>query len=403
MARRFSHVRWLYVIAAGLTALGCGNGGGGGRDAIVVVFNDSSPAQRDAAADARVPYPLKATCDDLPLRMDPGVCIRFHEDGGCNLWSAQQCVPTSTRFPGLLLDILLTTDPFSGAWADLPIELLSTTHGRIGYRDIRNPNITRSAVILDHDVVPPGTTVSVVVRHTARDRRRVTFTADEFSIRIDSIEQLPTLQDCPEGAGAPVPYRCTRNNAPTFELGDWQIARVDSDVLSAALAVLPQHAWFPDQGVLGPAAAHPAPYSGELAAGYAGAGLISTNQFSVADWTAPASLMFMGMMVPGAEAPNGASPDYADGPLVDVQDPGWLVDANLYRNGALVDGDFDSLYPPLSALTPAQTGDNYSHVPLAFGESTEFIPGLPGNYELHVRVLDAQFNGWDVVIPFVVQ
>src|SRR5262245_33225110 len=98
----------------------------------------------------------------------------------------------------------------------------------------------------------------------------------------------------------------------------------------------------------------------------------------------------MMLIVPGAGAPIGSSPDFVSGPVLQHSLFPIHLDWALYRNRYIVDPAGDSDYPALSAvLPPDQAGDGWSHVVLAWGENTEYIPATPGCYYHFLVATDA--------------
>ncbi len=392
-----------FALALALTlavAPGCGSTSdddtGAAADASLSPDAGTSPDATVPAADARPrpdaePPPAIHQCDELPLELPPGVpgCVTLLAGGGCVIVEGEPGATSCTSRIGVF--------PAGVVRTRNRVDATATSHG------VYEPSL----VAVGEDVVsgvPRDVDVTVDLRNGPRDRRALTarFNSND-SVTIVSMDPLPGLEDCPDAAALPVPYFCTRFNAPTWEAVDWQIYPGHTDLIASnMLALMPNHKVYLANGVIGPDVPHARPHDGELTAGMAAVGREQRTAFTVAEWTDPQILNVTGLVVASADGPIGVTPDEPAAPYIDFPEPGMRVDGDMYRNGALVDGEFDSTYPRMNALSPAVAGDGYSHFPLSFGEGTEFIPGTPGSYELSVRIYDADYNGWEVVIPFTV-
>ena len=207
-----------------------------------------------------------------------------------------------------------------------------------------------------------------------------------------------------EGRGCP-----ERIGNPTWRVGDFTIVSIDygsaGDNFAGFFGLMervlaPFHRAYPAQRLgIGPGLSHETPYAEEFGEALVAEGYEPGTTFALRDWLEPRGLIFVTTLVPIAGAPVGASPDFASGPII----PGGVtVDGDLFLDGVLVDPDFDTIYPAVSTLTPRPVGDGHSHIPLFFGESTAFIPGVGGDYEFRLRVRDERGNGWDARQPFTI-
>ena len=175
------------------------------------------------------------------------------------------------------------------------------------------------------------------------------------------------------------------------------------DTLTCILS--PGHAFSTTHYLFAPATAHDPPYDGEMAAGVSRCGRTHTFGFTPANLTMPSGIFLIFMLVPEAAiATIGSSPDFSSGPILENALFPIRIDADLYRGGALIDADFDSDYPSLTAI--GRSGDGYSHVPILFSENDYWFPSstpLPGAWEWRVVMIDAIGNSWSIQLPFTVE
>ena len=108
------------------------------------------------------------------------------------------------------------------------------------------------------------------------------------------------------------------------------------------------------------------------------------------------------MVVPTANAPLGKSADGASGPII-ANAVTLDYDADLLLGATVVDGEFDATSPVATTVTAGV--DGWSHLPLNFGESTEYIAGVAGSYTFRIEVRETATpaNGWDIEVPFTVE
>jgi hypothetical protein len=199
--------------------------------------------------------------------------------------------------------------------------------------------------------------------------------------------------------------------APTWASAGWQIVETPlgtaddgfAEASTAWSALWPKHQLVPfGTGMtFAPNVQHAAPYDKEAEEGVLATGFPSGDHFTQASWAAPWGLTVTGVLVPTAQAPSGSSPDFDSGPIIDTR---VIVDGDLYRNGVLVDPNFDSTIPLVSEVVTDKPFAGWSHVIVIFAESTTFVPGDPGNYEFVFKLTaEGSGNGWVVHLPFVVE
>ena len=61
----------------------------------------------------------------------------------------------------------------------------------------------------------------------------------------------------------------------------------------------------------------------------------------------------------------------------------------------------DSSYPTVDQALPGQGMQGYSHMPLNFGDNSDFVSPIPGNYAYRIKVTDANGGTSTATIPFV--
>ena len=205
----------------------------------------------------------------------------------------------------------------------------------------------------------------------------------------------------------------SRLGDPSFDLVGWSIVTAPlgstadpSPGVATLEAIWSGHTYDAGLGVLGPGAVHAPPYDGEIAAGLITLGVDPGDHFVVSDWTAPAGLFFVVTLVPSTGAPTGRSPDFETGPIIPSALFPLEVEAELYHKGGVGISDpwFEvDTYPTIDVVAPSSGADGYSHIPFAWGESTESIPGTPGFYHLEIVITDNAGNGWSADLPFRVE
>jgi hypothetical protein len=196
--------------------------------------------------------------------------------------------------------------------------------------------------------------------------------------------------------------------SPQWEVTDLQfvaapggfVANNNTEGLKSAMKILSKHIFF-SSGCYGfgpdPQKCHSP--KGELAAGAMAAGYALTG-FTTSDLVAPKAIHFLLTLSPKDEW--GPSPCSSCEPVIPDSLFDIAFDGDLYRDGTLVDKDFDGTFCPVYQLAPGFAGKNFDHLHLAFLESSEFITPAPGTYELKFKLTDAQGKGWNVSKSFVV-
>ncbi len=179
-------------------------------------------------------------------------------------------------------------------------------------------------------------------------------------------------------------------------------ANAFATAVSTLAKVLPAHKHFPAQNVMGPGATH-GQYAQELAAGIKAAGYTPATSFGLAELALPSCVFVLFQVVPTSDAPVGASPDFAFGPILDPKAFPLLIDGSLKLGGKLVDPALDFLYPGKPSLAPEPPGQGYSHLPLAFFENSELAGSAAGLYSLELRIVDATKQGWSVSVGYTVK
>jgi hypothetical protein len=179
-------------------------------------------------------------------------------------------------------------------------------------------------------------------------------------------------------------------------------ANAFATAISTASKVLPAHKHFPAQNVMGPGVTH-GQYAQELPAGIKAAGYAPASSFSLAELALPSCVFVLLQVVPASDAPVGASPDFAFGPILDPKAFPLLIDGSLKLGGKLVDPALDFVYPGKQALTPEPPGQGYSHLPLVFFENSELAGNAAGLYTLELRIVDALKQGWSVSVSYTVK
>lgn len=158
------------------------------------------------------------------------------------------------------------------------------------------------------------------------------------------------------------------------------------------------------------AVAHAPPYTNELSDGLLAAGFQSSGCFLEKVWQAPSGLIVSTLLVASATAPMGVSFETptTQAPIIDFST--LSIDADLYRDGVLIDPNFDSSYPKAAYVydyqPPFDTGSGgYRHLPLNFGENDSLSGGValtPGNYSFVAKLSDGS-NGTSQTVSFVIQ
>lgn len=198
-------------------------------------------------------------------------------------------------------------------------------------------------------------------------------------------------------------FSATKEGTPSWKTAGWALYNAPDDDRSPQ-KVFSLHAYDPAANAFVPRVVHPPPYETEVADHLAMLDFPTGDRFRVEDWTYPLGILTAAVIVPSTNAPTGSTSDFASGPYI-PKDLALSVDGDLYKDGAVVDPNFDSMYPTLESVQPSAAVDGWSHMTLTFGEDTSFIPGTAGHYRLHVHVYEvaAPTNGWQIDVPFDVE
>ncbi len=180
---------------------------------------------------------------------------------------------------------------------------------------------------------------------------------------------------------------------PIFDVVDTHLYTAPTDRQSFE-ALFPNH--FPTRIPHGP------PYDQEFTEGLAITGYPEKEVFTVEDFTSPKAVHFGFVLVPGANAPQGSSVDFANGPIIPNGILPIAVRGDVYLNGAIFEENAFSLsLPPMSGY------DGDSHFVVEVWENSAFAPpglaSLIGDYEYRLTLRDASgVNGYDAVAKFQV-
>jgi hypothetical protein len=140
---------------------------------------------------------------------------------------------------------------------------------------------------------------------------------------------------------------------------------------------------------------HPPPYDRELTTNLEASELVRGSRYAVADWVPPRGLIVGIVLAAKPGSAQGKTPDGLLPMMANAIFP-ISIDADLFRNGALIDADFDSSYPAVTAADPTLGG--YSHVILGFIETTEYLPGnqRTGAFSWRFHFRDHTGAGYDL-------
>lgn len=201
--------------------------------------------------------------------------------------------------------------------------------------------------------------------------------------------------------------RVTPIGTPIWGLSDFHLfsapigtaASGYAEFADTSLALLPEpnHTFNPAL-LVGPGVAHPPPYSSELRNGVAALGFHEGVQFKTREFTAPAGIYLVFMVVP-APGVTGSSPDFASGPIIpNTIFPIDVVGTNAH-NGKPFSFLGHAVVPPLDGTigAPFDGLDGHSHFPMFWADNADFGPPgakLDGTYRFSITMLDSQGNGY---------
>jgi hypothetical protein len=146
------------------------------------------------------------------------------------------------------------------------------------------------------------------------------------------------------------------------------------------------------------------PYDQQVANGLANAGIPTTSVFTVSQFSIPNAVFLDWVMVPTANAPTGASPDFANGPIIPNSIMQITFGGVTYRNGVTFDPNWSGVTDPTTALGIPNPGAGWSHIPVITAEAFDFGNSVDplGSYLEDFTLTDANGNGWEIQAPFQV-
>jgi hypothetical protein len=178
-----------------------------------------------------------------------------------------------------------------------------------------------------------------------------------------------------------------------------------SDSLKYAQATIlsalgyPKHVYDPIAQIMAPGTPH-APHEQEVAESVMAAGWTSTGTLPALDFAAPGGLFLIFLLFPNANAPIGATPDYASGKVLPDSLFPISIDADALYGNVIFYTALDSKYPALGSIQPDSGLAGYSHIPLVFALNSDNVIPATGFYRWRIRVIDATGSGWTIVVHF---
>jgi hypothetical protein len=158
----------------------------------------------------------------------------------------------------------------------------------------------------------------------------------------------------------------------------------------------PDHLFASGFGIV-PGAPHPPPYDDEMDDGVKAAGFKDKIVFSSGQFSIPDAVWLLFMIIPGAGAPLGSSPDYGHGPIVPNNLFPITVSTILTSNGVTLDSLAYSVPPTTGLPTPIMV-DGFSHFPNFVADAFDIAPAA--NYGYTVTITDKNGNGWTASVGF---
>jgi hypothetical protein len=163
----------------------------------------------------------------------------------------------------------------------------------------------------------------------------------------------------------------------------------------------PYYKYVPGLGIT-PDQPHPGDdFTTDILQGVQANGFVDKTTFSASEFSEGRGVFLSYMVVPGAGAPVGSSPDFTSGPI--IPNGAFPVSQSFdtfYGNGTLADssGTFtlDVLHPDL---------DGESHIPFFVADNFSFMDpskGIVHDYEYRISLRDASGNGYDIRAAFSV-
>jgi hypothetical protein len=159
-----------------------------------------------------------------------------------------------------------------------------------------------------------------------------------------------------------------------------------------------------------PGAPHAGPYDTELAEGIASSGLHEGVRFSEEEMLNGMGIFITYMVVPRANAPNGSSPDFANGPII----PHSVFPIHIQGKSYVDNRPFDPFLVNFDVPTLDGFGfpgfDGHSHFPMFIYTNDEYreLAGRPpmdlkGNHLYRFKMTDQTGQGWVIRARFTIE
>lgn len=221
----------------------------------------------------------------------------------------------------------------------------------------------------------------------------------------------------PGSAPADVIVSVTQVGTPNWRPTDFHLFTAPAEPLASTgvntvQSIIPQpsHLVTP-AGVVLPGAAHPGPYTSELATGLAALGIPDRTAFLPSEMAGtPNAIWFAYTLVPNPGV-TGSSPDFASGPVIPESVFPIVATGQILRDGAPYDST-GATTRALAALTPPFTGFTgsshrsqflFSDLATADNPLGLRVQDLAGHqYQFVVQLRDAQGNGFNLTTGFAV-
>jgi hypothetical protein len=167
----------------------------------------------------------------------------------------------------------------------------------------------------------------------------------------------------------------------------------------------PRHAYSSSEQAFLPGQPHDGPYASELEVLAEAAKLVPAQQLTEAQFSPPSGLVLLVMIVPGAAAPSGSSPDFESAPILPNELFPISATGGVYKQGKPYDLNFGDKILGYDALSQPIDVEGASHFFLSFAENSSFGPPdetPSGVYEFALRATDRHGTGWELTVPFAV-
>jgi len=228
---------------------------------------------------------------------------------------------------------------------------------------------------------------------------------------------LAALVGRPGSAAADVIVSVTQVGTPNWRPTDFHLFTAPAEPLATTgvntvQSIIPQpfHVVTPG-GVVLPGAAHPGPYTSELAAGLAALRIPDRTTFLPSEMAGtPNAIWFAYTLVPNPGV-TGSSPDFASGPVIPESVFPIVATAQILRDGAPYDTSgattraLAALTPPFPGFTGSSHRSQFLFSDLATADNPLRlgVQDLAGHqYQFVVQLRDAQGNGFNLVSAFAV-